>query len=257
MSGLLRENGSFSFAPDRVGLKGLHYPVRVRTRTGALLDTVATIDIQARLPRRSSSQELKEAARMLPDSLGGIDVRRFRPILEEIRRSLGAEAVKVKIKFPYFLEKQAPVSGSSSLMDYNCSFAGISESGGNWELKVGVNVPISTLCPCSKEISDQGAHSQRGSVKVKVLPSGMLWLEDLIALVEEIASSPLYGILEEADEKYCTEHSYDNPRFVEDVVREVALRLRRMDGIKWFQVEAENVESIHNHSAYAFIEMDN
>jgi len=243
-----------SFIPARVGVKGLRYPIKVRTRSGALLDTIAAVDVQAGLPRHSSFDELYRVGTAFTDCREGIDIRVIKPMLDKMRLELGADSVSVKIRFPYFIQKSAPVSGVQSSMDYDCSFAGMVDVDGNWNLKVALAVPVSTVCPCSKEISAFGAHNQRGLVKIKVAPLRFMWLEDLIALVEESASCSLYSVLEDEDEKFCTEKGYDNPRFVEDLVRETALRLNERSDVGWYSVEAENTESIHNHSAYAFIE---
>jgi len=253
----LNRSDNRQLVPGRLGVKGLRFPVKVRTKSGELQSSIATVDVQARMPSEIDWQGFNESGLMLADEKEGIDVRRFRPVLEKMQSKLGAASVKVKIKFPYFREKAAPVSGAVSSMDYDCSFSGILDTSGNWELVVGVQVPVSTVCPCSKEISEHGAHNQRGIVKLKFKPEGMIWLEDMLDLVEQSASCSLYALLEDEDEKYCTERAYDNPRFVEDLVREVALRLKVNRRIKWFLIEAENTESIHNHSAYAMIEMDN
>jgi len=228
--------------------------VKLRTRSGALLDTIASVDVQAGLPGRSDFDELYRVGAAFMDCRDGIDVRTIRPVLEEMRLKLGADSICVSIRFPYFIQKSAPVSGVKSSMDYDCALSGMVNSCGEWSLRVSLSVPVSTVCPCSKEISAFGAHNQRGMVRLEVAPLRLLWLEDLISLVEESASCSLYSVLEDADEKFCTEKGYDNPRFVEDLVREAALRLNRRDDVGWYSVEAENTESIHNHSAYAFIE---
>jgi GTP cyclohydrolase I len=162
----------------------------------------------------------------------------------------------LEIRFPYFIKKTAPVSGSKALMDYECAFyasmnAGENDSG--LDLVSEVRVPVTTLCPCSKEISARGAHNQRSVVTIQVRTGKLVWLEDLIELAEKEASAPLFPLLKREDEKWVTEHAYDHPQFVEDVVRSVAVRLRQDKRIKWFQVESENFESIHNHNAYALV----
>ncbi len=157
------------------------------------------------------------------------------------------------IKFKYFIEKTAPVSGNKSLLDLNCTFSGQLVRGRHMDFILGLEVPFTSLCPCSKEISAYGAHNQRGLMRVKIryAPNKFIWLEDLAALMEAQASSPVYPLLKREDEKFVTEHAYENPKFVEDVIRDLVLALRRQEGVKWFKVACENYESIHNHSAYA------
>ena len=177
-------------------------------------------------------------------------------MLEEIRSKLEAEKSFGKISFPYFIEKEAPVSRSKGIIKYTCTYeAEVSESEKKFYLEV--KVPVTTLCPCSKAISEYGAHNQRGTVTVKILYKDFFWLEDLIHVVEKSASAPLYSVLKRQDEKFVTEQAYDNPRFVEDVVREVYIALKDFEGggkFTWFSVEAENEESIHAHNAYAYTE---
>ena len=242
------------FVPARVGVKDMRYPIKVRTRSGSLLDTIASVDVQAELPGNCGFDDLYKIGAAFMGCCEGIDIRIIKPMLDRMRRETGADSVSVKIKFPYFVRKSAPVSGVQSSMDYDCSLSGSVDSGDRWNLRMALTVPVSTVCPCSKEISDFGAHNQRGMVKLKVAPLRFLWFEDLIALVEESASCSLFSIVEDEDEKFCTEQGYDHPRFVEDLVREIALRLNKRPDIGWYSIEAENTESIHNHSAYALIE---
>ncbi|MBT4485700.1 MAG: GTP cyclohydrolase I FolE2, partial [Candidatus Latescibacteria bacterium] len=173
-------------------------------------------------------------------------------ILEKIRTSLEADEAHMEVEFPYFIEKKAPVSGQPSLMSYDCRFFASYQNGEDFILSV--SVPVLTMCPCSKEISDYGAHNQRCTVTVQVRYNDFVWIEELIELAESSASGDLYSILKRPDEKYVTEHAYDNPMFVEDVVREVAHKLNEMDRITWYIVEADSQESIHNHNAYASVE---
>lgn len=181
-----------------------------------------------------------------------ISLQNFSEILAEMKKRLDAESAHMEITFPYFIKKSAPVSGSEGLMEYQCTFKGSLSSVS--DLITTINVPISTLCPCSKEISEFGAHNQRGEVKLQVRFKKFIWIEDLIQLVEESASSDVFSVLKREDEKYVTERAYDNPMFVEDVVREIAQKLNADPNITWFAVETENFESIHNHNAYAYIE---
>jgi len=158
----------------------------------------------------------------------------------------------MEITFPYFIKKAAPVTGVEGLMEYKCTFKGSLNKGS--DLVIMIHVPISTLCPCSKEISDYGAHNQRGEVRLQIRFKKFVWIEDLIRLVEQSASSEVFSVLKREDEKYVTERAYDNPVFVEDIVREIACKLEKDSNITWFAVESENYESIHNHNAYAYIE---
>ena len=179
-------------------------------------------------------------------------VRNFPGILEKMKQRFNATTAHLDVVFPYFIEKTAPVSKSKGLMDYMCRYSGT--LGAERDFVLEVKVPVSTLCPCSKEISERGAHNQRGMVAVAVRFDGFVWIEEIVKTVEGSASSPVYSLLKRVDEKYVTEMSYDNPMFVEDVVREVAINLGKMKKISWFRIEAENWESIHNHSAYACLE---
>jgi GTP cyclohydrolase I len=173
-------------------------------------------------------------------------------ILKNIKTKLNAEQAHMEIAFPYFIEKSSPVSKTKSLMEYGCSYAGSLSDREDFVL--GVEAPVTTLCPCSKEISDRGAHNQRSLVRIQVRMKGFVWIEELIDIAESASSCPIFALLKRSDEKYVTEHSFDNPRFVEDVVREAALRLNADSRITWYRVESENLESIHNHNAYAAVE---
>jgi GTP cyclohydrolase I len=183
-----------------------------------------------------------------------LSMPRFLEMLEEIRSSLEAETAYADLHFPYFIEKKAPVSGQAAMMSYDCGYMGKVGPEGEREFDVRVAVPIQTVCPCSKAISQYGAHNQRGIVTLTVALGPFFWIEDLVSLVEAAASSGVYTLLKREDEKYVTEHAFENPRFVEDLVREVYLSVSALDKFPRFSIEAENFESIHNHSAYAFVE---
>jgi GTP cyclohydrolase I len=184
-----------------------------------------------------------------------ISVDSFKVMLREMVERLEAESGHIEMSFPYFIEKRAPVSGVQSLMDYDVTFNGGIERG-RPTFTMKVVVPVTSLCPCSKEISEYGAHNQRSHVTITARTKGFVWIEDLVAAAEAEGSSELFGLLKRPDEKYVTERAYDNPKFVEDMVRDVAGRLEKDERIEWFSVESENFESIHNHSAYALIERD-
>ncbi len=237
---------------DKVGVKDIRYPITVKDKYMGKQRTVASINMYVDLPKDYKGTHMSRFVEILSEYRHQISIESIPQVLEEMKVRLNAESAHMEITFPYFIEKQAPVSGTCGLMEYICSFKGSLNHG--MDLVVGLTVPISTLCPCSKEISEFGAHNQRGQVAVTLRFKRFIWIEDIIQMVESCASCEVYSILKRSDEKYVTERAYRNPRFVEDVVREVALKLDMDDNITWFTVETENFESIHNHSAYAYIE---
>ncbi|MDZ7698629.1 MAG: GTP cyclohydrolase FolE2 [Deltaproteobacteria bacterium] len=237
---------------DQVGVKGIRYPITVLDRDMGEQQTVAKINMYVNLPRYYKGTHMSRFVEILNEHSRRISLQNFTGILEEMKSRLDAQSAHMEITFPYFIKKKAPVSGSEGLMEYQCTFKGFLNSGS--DLLIMIRVPVSTLCPCSKEISDAGAHNQRGEVHLQVRFERFVWIEDLIRLVEESASSDVFSVLKREDEKYITEKAYENPMFVEDVVREIAVKLGRDANITWFAVEAENFESIHNHNAYAYIE---
>jgi len=238
----------------KVGVKGLKYPIVVLDKKRKSQYTVASLNIYVDLPLEFKGTHMSRFIEILNEYRQEIHIRKFESILEKIRKSLEASSAHLEIDFPYFIEKQAPVTGAKALMEYKCRLIG--KVGPEKEFKVGVQVPIHTLCPCSKEISENGAHNQRGIVTVLVKYNTFFWIEDLIDLIEGCASSPLYPILKRPDEKYVTEYAYAHPMFVEDVVRKVAYKLSKRKEFFWYSVGAENFESIHNHNVYAYIESD-
>ena len=238
---------------DQVGVKGIRYPITVRDKDMGEQQTVAEINMYVNLPKTYKGTHMSRFVEILNEYNRRISIQNFSDILEEMKKRLNAESAHMEITFPYFINKPAPITGTEGLMEYRCSFKGSLNSKGS-DLIAMIHVPICTLCPCSKEISDYGAHNQRGEVRLQVRFKKFVWLEDLIKLVEESASSDVYSVLKREDEKYVTEKAYDNPRFVEDIVREIALKLNHDPNITWFAVESENFESIHNHNAYAYIE---
>ncbi len=239
---------------EKVGVKGISYPIVVSDKKKGSQHTVASISLSVDLPREFKGTHMSRFIEVLNEHKEEIHIKNFEHILNEIKRSLEAESAHMEIEFPYFIEKEAPVTGAVGLMEYTCSLMGM--VGAKREFKVGVKVPVQTLCPCSKEISDFGAHNQRGIVTAVVRYEKFFWMEDLIGIIEGCGSSPVYPVLKRPDEKFVTEHAYQNPKFVEDVVRQVASILSVRDEFSWFSVEAENYESIHNHSAYAYIESE-
>jgi len=237
----------------KVGVKGIKYPIVVLDRHRGTQPVNATINIYVDLPHHFKGTHMSRFVEILNDFRGQINIKTFHTILEKIRDKLRARSAHMEIDFPYFIEKTAPVSRAKSLMEYQCSFCGHNE-GNKTDFLVGIVVPVTTVCPCSKEISNMGAHNQRSIVIVKVRFEKFFWIEDLIAMVEDSASGEVYSLLKRVDEKYVTEKAYENPMFVEDVVRNVAEKLNADSNFIWYSVEAENFESIHNHSAYAFVE---
>ncbi len=239
-------------AIDKVGVKDIRYPIVVLDKKNKFQHTIASVNMYVDLPHHFKGTHMSRFIEILNEHRGEITVKNFPEILEKMKKRFNAETAHMEVEFPYFIEKAAPVSKAKGLMEYRCRFRG--SLSGKKDFVLEISVPVTTLCPCSKEISRKGAHNQRGVVKVAMRFHGFIWIEDIIKVVEMSASSPVYSLLKRPDEKYVTEHAYDNPRFVEDVVRDIASRLEKTKSIVWFSIEAENWESIHNHSAYAYLE---
>ena len=238
---------------QKVGVKGVKYPVVVLDKTAAKQHTTASVDLFVNLPHNYKGTHMSRFIEVFHKYHTDISMHHFLDMLEEMRTKLTAQKAFGRIEFPYFIEKKAPVSESAGIMQYKCSYEGEVSESGERKFYISIQVPVATLCPCSKAISDYGAHNQRGLVSVRLLYNDFFWIEDVIQMIEDCASTPLYELLKRQDEKYVTEHAYDNPRFVEDVVREVYLGLEKQ-GFTSFSVEAETDESIHNHNAYAYAE---
>jgi len=242
-------------AIDKVGIKDIRHPVRVRDRSGSEQHTVATFNMYVRLPHHFKGTHMSRFVHVLNNHEYEIGVESFKEMLREMVDLLEAESGYVEMAFPFFVKKQAPVSKVESLMDYAVTLIGEVEQG-RLRMRIKVVVPVTSLCPCSKEISEYGAHNQRSHVTLDARVGGFVWIEELIELVESEASCELYGLLKRPDEKHVTERAYDNPRFVEDLVRDIAARLNKDERILAYTIESENFESIHNHSAYAMITAD-
>lgn len=240
---------------DQVGIKDIRHPVVVRDRSGGEQHTVATFNMYVSLPHNFKGTHMSRFVEILNQHEYEISVESFKRMITEMTVALDAVAGEIEMRFPYFVNKAAPVSGVRSLMDYDVTFIGEMKDGSP-SVQVRVVVPVTSLCPCSKKISDRGAHNQRSHVTVQVRTRDFVWIEELIDVVEKEASCELYGLLKRPDEKYVTERAYDNPRFVEDMVRDVAVRFNADDRITSYVVESENFESIHNHSAYARLARD-
>ncbi|HTY20331.1 MAG TPA: GTP cyclohydrolase FolE2 [Geobacteraceae bacterium] len=241
-------------AIDKVGVKDISYPIVVMDKNRSFQQTVARVNMYVDLPHHFKGTHMSRFIEILDSCREKIALDRMETILQRMKEKLGASSAHLEIEFPYFIEKSAPVSGAKGLMEYTCSFNGSLSS--EFDFILGVKVPVTSLCPCSKELARYGAHNQRSVMTVRVRYRDFIWIEDLIEVVESCGSSPVYSMLKREDEKYVTEKAYENPRFVEDMVREATLKLSSMENITWFSMEAENYESIHKHSAYASVERD-
>jgi len=235
-----------------VGVKDIKFPVRIREKSGTLQETVASISLHADIPKRYRETCVSTFIAALNKHQDDMSVNILAKLLSEVQEELQAEAAHLEMSFPYFIEKKAPVSQTTSLMEYTCRFTG--SIGKDEDFMLSVRVPVTTLCPCSKEISAGGAHNQRAEVNLDVKFTGFIWLEVLIDMVESAASSQVYALLKRPDEKHVTEQAYDNPMFVEDVVRKVSELAKKHENIYWFSVSVESFESIHKHSAYAYVD---
>lgn len=242
-------------AIDKVGIKAIRHPVVVKDKSGGEQHTVAVFNMYVHLPQHFKGTHMSRFVEILNMNEHAISIESFETILREMVTRLEAESGHVEMTFPYFVNKAAPISGVKSLLDYEVTFIGEIHQG-QYDITVKVLVPVTSLCPCSKKISAYGAHNQRSHVTVTALINDFIWIEDIIDLVEKQASCELFGLLKRPDEKFVTERAYDNPKFVEDMVRDVAAQLNAEKRIVAYVVESENFESIHNHSAYALIERD-
>lgn len=239
---------------DKVGVKNLQYPIIVQDRANELQKTVAEIDFFVELPHHYRGTHMSRFIEVLNSYHQEDLIENLPLILESIKKRLSADRAYITLKFPYFMEKQAPVSGIKSLLSYNCTF--IASLTDMFELTIGVEVPVTTVCPCSKEISRYGAHNQRSVVTVLLSYKDFIWLEEIIEYIESVASSEVYSLLKREDEKYVTERGYDNPKFVEDIVRDLSILLKNDQRITGCKISSENFESIHNHNAYAYLEWE-
>jgi GTP cyclohydrolase I len=239
---------------DKVGVKNLKYPIVLEDRSRGVQKTVADIDFFVELPHHYRGTHMSRFIEVL-NSYHQEDLLDNLPrILESIKEKLSADRAYITLRFPYFIEKKAPVSGIPSLLSYDCVF--IASLTDLFQLTIGVEVPVTTVCPCSREISSFGAHNQRSIVSVLLDYEGYIWLEEIIAYVEATASSEIYSLLKREDEKYITEKGYENPKFVEDIVRDLAITLKKDERVTAFKISSENFESIHNHNAYAYLEWE-
>src|SRR6185503_3244745 len=238
---------------DKVGVRGLRFPIQIRDKAHSLQNTVATIGMFVDLPKEFKGTHMSRFIEVLNAHGRVVHVENIEEILLAMQKKLHAATSHLEMEFPFFLDKQAPVSGMSSLMDYTARFDATA-CGKEIDFVLTVKACVTTLCPCSKAISDYGAHNQRGQVTVQIRSTKAIWIEDLISIIESSASSELFALLKRQDEKAVTERAYENPVFVEDLVRNIALKLNAHPEVSWFKAEAENYESINNHNAYACIE---
>jgi GTP cyclohydrolase I len=252
MPDMQKERDTRNIPIDKVGVKDIRYPIVVMDKSKVEQHTVARINMYVDLPHHFKGTHMSRFVEILNQYRGEITIRNMGHILQEMKDRLEATSAHMELEFPYFIEKVAPVSRAPGLMEYQCRLRGT--LGREKDFVLGVTVPVTSLCPCSREISARGAHNQRSAVKVEIRMNKFIWIEDLIAWVEVCGSAPVYSLLKREDEKAVTEQAYDNPMFVEDVVRAVTVKLRGIEEISWFRVECENFESIHNHSAYAMLE---
>jgi GTP cyclohydrolase I len=245
---------------DLVGVSDLRYPIVVLDQKREKQETVATINMSVSLPHHFKGTHMSRFVEILTEHRGDMTMHTLPRILHTLKERLDAESARVEIHFPYFLERVAPATGSKALMDYTCWFHGES-NGSSDDFVLGVQVPVTSLCPCSKAISDYGAHNQRGTITLEVRTTRdsndepqMIWIEELVEVAESSASAPVYPLLKRADERHVTMQAYENPVFVEDMVRNVTAAMQQDERVQWFKVHAVNMESIHNHNAFAKIE---
>lgn len=234
-----------------VGIKNLRWPLQLRDKNKGVQHTVAQVQLAVDLPQDLRGTHMSRFVECLQE-LEYLELGQEERVLDLLKEHLQAKRAMMRLEFPYFIFKDAPVSGRSAPMDIDCVYT--AEKGEDFSLKVCAKIPIQTLCPCSKEISERGAHNQRAFAKIEILACEMVWLEELANLADKAASAPVYSLLKRPDEKFVTEHAYDNPRFVEDTVRELALFLDKDKRILAYRAEVESIESIHNHNAFAVVE---
>ncbi|MEO0246677.1 MAG: GTP cyclohydrolase FolE2 [candidate division WOR-3 bacterium] len=237
---------------DKVGIEDLLYPIRVMDKANVLQHTLAKVKLAVELPHNFRGTHMSRFVEVLNKHSNNITLHNLENILDELKKVLRAEKSYLELEFPYFIKKKAPVSGMESYMNYLCKF--IASKSDTFDFILEVKVPIHTLCPCSKEISENGAHNQRAEVDIQVRTTKLVWIEELVQYAEESASVPLYALLKRTDEKFVTEKAYKNPRFVEDVARELAIRLNKDERITWYRISVKSFESIHNHNAFACLE---
>lgn len=253
MKDVQREKDSRNIPLKNVGIRNLKWPVKLMEKGGGNQQTVATISMSVDLPHDIRGTHMSRFLEAV-NEMKSINPKDLDKMLSELRSRLDASVSHCRIVFDYFIKKPAPVTGIVSPYNVCCCFEAEKGDDGKFKFLMEVSVPVSTLCPCSKEISDFGAHNQRAIVNIKVEMAKLIWIEDIVKIAEESASSPIYSLLKRADEKWVTEQAYLKPRFVEDVVRDAAVLLEENPNIKWYSVLVDSIESIHNHDAFAYTE---
>lgn len=241
-------------AIDKVGVKGVTYPLTLKTADGGEQPTVATLNMYVSLPHHQKGTHMSRFLEVLNENAHPLTPEMFTTIAHQMREKLDADHAHLEVEFTYFIEKRAPVTGSKGLMDYKVKF--MVSANAVEDFVMSVTAPATSLCPCSKEISRYGAHNQRCEIEASVRVQSPMWIEDLVKHLESAASTEVFAVLKRPDEKYVTEAAYDNPKFVEDIVRDLAMGLDEDDNIVWYRINSENYESIHNHNAYAQITRD-
>ena len=257
MPDIQASHDSRNVAIDKVGVKHITYPITLKCpATGGEQHTVAQVNMYVGLPHHQKGTHMSRFLEVLNRHHGQIKSNQIMDVCHDMRERLEAEEAHLELRFPYFIHKEAPVTGTPGMLDIQVTFE--CTSNGADDFVMGVKVPATSLCPCSKEISDYGAHNQRCEMEVRVrfAPGKFMWIEELFDMVERVASTQVFAVLKRPDEKFVTEAAYNNPKFVEDIVRDLAIVLEAENRVVWYQVNSENFESIHNHNAYAFIEKD-
>jgi GTP cyclohydrolase I len=241
-------------AIDKVGVKGVTYPLTLRMPGGGQQQTVASLNMYVSLPHHQKGTHMSRFLEVLNEYAHPLTPETFTTIAQEIKKKLNADHAHLEVEFTYFIEKKAPVTGAPGLMDYKVKF--MVTANAHQDFVMSVKAPATSLCPCSKEISRYGAHNQRCEIEARVRVESTMWIEDLVTHLEAAASTQVYAVLKRPDEKFVTEAAYDNPKFVEDIVRDLAISLDEDKNIVWYHINSENYESIHNHNAYAQITRD-
>lgn len=253
MKDVQNERDERNISIHKVGIHGLSYPVCVREPGGTIQHTVASLNLFVDLPHQYRGTHMSRFIEVTERHAMDMKLSSLDEILKDMLETFDCETAHLDISFPYFIRKSAPVSGMQSMMEYRARVEGSLTRGKKLALIMEITVPVHNLCPCSKEISEYGAHNQRGEVKIRAVTNKLVWFEELIQIAEDASSAPLYALLKREDEKWVTEKSYENPKFVEDAARDVAVMLNQDPRIDGYSIEVSNFESIHNHNAYASI----
>lgn len=234
---------------DNVGIEDLEYPIRIKDKQNQIQSTVAQVKMSVVLPKHFRGTHMSRFLEIIHEYCDVISITKIKKIVQAMLDKFEADESSIEISFPYFIEKEAPVSKIKSFLSYQCRL--IAEKKKDFDLIVEVIVPIHSFCPCSREISKYGGHNQRGTIKVQVRMSHLILIEELVQMAEESASAEIYSLMKRVDEKHITEKAYENPRFVEDIMREMVIKLENDDRVIWYNVRVKNFESIHNHNAFA------